>query len=275
MVSQFRDRTSARSKGWRNIVQVIIFDRAEEIGNYAADLILRGVDRGEINVLGVATGSSPLPIYIALSNKRTTRLSNISVFALDEYVGLPYSHPESYHSVVQREVTVPLGLAPAKVHVPDGVAQDVPKACIDYECEISAAGGVDLQILGIGTDGHIGFNEPSSSLASRTRIKTLTPATRADNARFFNSVDDVPKHCITQGLGTIMESKQILLVSQGISKARAVAESIEGPVSSMCPASLLQMHPHVTVLLDVEAASELKLVDYYRFVFENRPAWQK
>ncbi|OIQ68429.1 glucosamine-6-phosphate deaminase [mine drainage metagenome] len=256
-------------------MQVIIFDSTEEIGNYAADVILRGVDAGEINVLGVATGSSPLPVYQALAKKRTPKLSGITAFALDEYVGLPYEHDQSYHAVIEREVTEPLGLAPSKVYVPDGAAEDVAKACVDYEREIKAAGGIDLQILGIGTDGHIAFNEPTSSLASRTRIKTLTPATRADNARFFGSVDDVPKHCITQGLGTIMEAESILLIAQGKAKAHAIAETVEGPLSSMCPASILQMHPHVTLLLDEDAASELKLTDYYRFVFENRPSWQR
>jgi glucosamine-6-phosphate deaminase len=256
-------------------MQVIILDSADEIGNYAADMILRGVERGEIDVLGVATGSSPLPIYAALARKRTDALSRISAFALDEYVGLPYTHPESYHAVIHREVTEPLGLDPAKVHVPDGAADDIEQACADYEAAIVAAGGIDLQILGIGTTGHIGFNEPTSSLASRTRIKTLTPATRADNARFFDSADDVPHHCITQGLGTIMDAGSVLLVAQGAGKAHAVAQSIEGPVSSMYPGSLLQMHPRATFVLDAEAASELTLTDYYRFVYENRPEWQR
>jgi glucosamine-6-phosphate deaminase len=256
-------------------MQVIILDSADEIGNYAADLILRGVERGEIDVLGVATGSSPLPIYTALARKRTEALSRISAFALDEYVGLPYTHPQSYHAVIHREVTEPLGLDPARVQVPDGAADDIEQACADYEAAIVAAGGIDLQILGIGTTGHIGFNEPTSSLASRTRIKTLTPATRADNARFFDSPDDVPHHCITQGLGTIMDAGSVLLVAQGAGKAHAVAQSIEGPVSSMYPGSLLQMHPRATFVLDVEAASELTLTDYYRFVYENRPEWQR
>ncbi|HYI32462.1 MAG TPA: glucosamine-6-phosphate deaminase [Glaciibacter sp.] len=256
-------------------MQVIILDSADEIGNYAADLILRGVERSQINVLGVATGSSPLPVYAALARKRTDALSRISAFALDEYVGLPYTHPQSYHAVIHREVTVPLGLDPARVHVPDGAADDIEQACAEYETAIVAAGGIDLQLLGIGTTGHIGFNEPTSSLASRTRIKTLTPATRADNARFFGGPEDVPHHCITQGLGTIMDAKSVLLVAQGAGKAHAVAQSIEGPVSSMFPGSLLQMHPRATFVLDAEAASELTLTDYYRFVYENRPEWQR
>lgn len=256
-------------------MQVIIFDNADDIGDHAADEILRGVELGEINVLGIATGSSPQPIYSALEKKRTPRLSTISAFALDEYVGLSYSHPESYHAVIDREVTEPLGLDPSRVHVPDGAAHDIAQACADYELDIVAAGGIDLQILGIGATGHIGFNEPTSSLASRTRIKTLTEATRADNARFFNSIDSVPQHCVTQGLGTIMEAKSILLIAQGKGKSNAIARAVEGPLTSMCPGSVLQMHPRVTVILDPEAASELTLADYYRYVFENRPAWQR
>jgi glucosamine-6-phosphate deaminase len=256
-------------------MQVVILDNAEEIGGYAAEVILRGIDAGEIKVLGVATGSSPLPVYSALAQRRTPRLSAISAFALDEYVGLPYEHPESYHAVVRREVTEPLGLDPARVHVPNGAAADVEAACADYEEAIAAVGGIDLQILGIGTDGHVGFNEPTSSLTSRTRIKTLTPATRADNARFFDSADDVPHHCITQGLGTIMDARSVLLVAQGAAKAHAIARTVEGPLTSMCPGSILQMHPRATVVLDAAAASHLTLTEYYRFVFDNRPAWQK
>lgn len=256
-------------------MQVIILDSQDAIGNHAADLILRGVHLGEIKVLGVATGSSPLPIYTALARRRTPRLRQVSAFALDEYVGLPHSHPESYHAVIQRNVTEPLGLDPFKVHVPDGMAEDVARACVEYEQEIAGAGGIDLQILGIGTSGHIGFNEPTSSLSSRTRIKTLTPATRADNARFFDCADEVPHHCITQGLGTILEARHVLLIAQGEGKAPAIARSIEGPISSMYPGSVLQMHPRVTVLLDPAAASELTLTDYYRFAFDNRPSWQR
>ncbi len=256
-------------------MQVIILRSAEEIGRYAADIILSGVTDGSISVLGVATGSSPLPVYRALESRWVPELAGLSAFALDEYVGLAPDHPESYHSVIDREVTRPLRLDPARVHVPDGSAADPEQACVDYERAIEEAGGVDLQILGIGSTGHIGFNEPTSSLSSRTRIKTLTPETRRDNARFFPSLDEVPLHCVTQGLGTIMDARRVLLVAQGTGKARAVAQTVEGPLSSMCPGSVLQLHPDATILLDEEAASELTLTDYYRFVFENRPAWQR
>jgi len=256
-------------------MQVVILRSAEEIGEYAADVILKGVTSGAISVLGVATGSSPLPVYRALESRWVPELAGLEVFALDEYVGLPPSHPQSYHAVIDREGARPLRLDPARVHVPEGNAADPEQACVDYERMIEEAGGIDLQILGIGSTGHIGFNEPTSSLSSRTRIKTLTPETRRDNARFFPSLDDVPLHCLTQGLGTIMDAERVLLVAQGAGKARAVAQAVEGPLSSMCPGSVLQLHPDATIVVDGAAASELTLTEYYRFVFENRPAWQR
>ncbi|MEA9983962.1 MULTISPECIES: glucosamine-6-phosphate deaminase [Subtercola] len=256
-------------------MQVIILKNAEEIGDYVAGVILAGVDDGSLKVLGVATGSSPLPVYEALERRRTPELSSISAFALDEYVGLPYSHAESYHAVIDREVTKRLRLDPARVHVPDGASDDLPQACLDYEEAIRQAGGVDLQILGIGGSGHIGFNEPTSSFASRTRIKTLTPETRADNARFFDTPDQVPLHCMTQGLGTILAARRVVLVAQGRQKAAAVAAAVEGPLTAMCPGSALQLHPDATIVVDEQAAADLRLSDYYRFVFDNRPAFQR
>lgn len=256
-------------------MQVIIAKDADEVGAVAAGIIARRVDAGELRVLGVATGSSPLPVYRALQEHPSPGLRGLTVFALDEYVGLPYEHPESYHSVVEREVAAPLGLSGDRVHVPDGMAPDLEEACRAYEAAIDAAGGVDLQILGVGANGHIGFNEPTSSFASRTRVKTLARATRADNARFFDSEADVPVHCITQGLGTIMSARSVLLVAHGASKAAPVAALVEGPLTSMCPGSILQMHPDATIVVDEAAAADLTLTDYYRFVYDNRPEWQR
>jgi glucosamine-6-phosphate deaminase len=161
------------------------------------------------------------------------------------------------------------------VQGPDGLADDIPAACASYEDAIRAAGGVDLQILGIGTDGHIGFNEPGSSLASRTRIKTLTAQTRTDNARFFDGdIAAVPTHCLTQGLATILDSRHVILVAIGRQKAEAIHHVVEGAVSAMWPGSVLQHHPHVTVLLDVAAARRLQLADYYRETQRSKPDWQ-
>src|SRR5262249_38303139 len=164
----------------------------------------------------------------------------------------------------------PLGLNPDAVSVPDGLAASLPRACEEYELAIARAGGVDVQILGIGSDGHIGFNEPSSSLASRTRIKTLTEQTRRDNARFFESIADGPRHCVTQGLGTILDAKHLLLLASGLAKADAVAAAVEGPVSAMCPASVMQLHRHATVIVDEDAASRLTLTDYYRSTYDHK-----
>jgi glucosamine-6-phosphate deaminase len=156
------------------------------------------------------------------------------------------------------------------------MAEDVPAACAAYEQAIVDAGGIDLQVLGIGSDGHVGFNEPTSSFASRTRIKTLTQQTVADNARFFDGDgSQVPRHCITMGIGTIMDARMNLMLAFGANKAQAVADTVEGPVASIMPASILQHHPHAKVFIDEDAAAGLKLADYYRWVYNGKPDWQK
>jgi len=259
-------------------MEIIILPSPTEVGRTAAAKIAHLVSSKPTAVLGLATGSSPLAIYAELATRaRAGELdfSRVRGFALDEYVGLPVEHPQSYASVIHDEVVTPLGMDPALVRVPDGLADDVETACAGYEEAIAAAGGVDLQILGIGGNGHVGFNEPTSSFASRTRIKTLAPQTRADNARFFDSLDDVPTHCITQGLGTILEARQLVLVAQGEQKADAIARAVEGPLSSRYPGSILQWHRHATVIVDEAAASRLELADYYRYTYENKPVWQR
>lgn len=229
-------------------------------------------------VLGVATGSSPVETFAelaALANSGDLDLSRASAFALDEYVGIAEGHPESYHEVIRRTVTEPMGLDPKRVHVPNGFAADLAAAGAQYEAEIKAAGGVDIQFLGVGSNGHIGFNEPTSSLASRTRIKTLAERTRQDNARFFDSIDEVPRHCMTQGLGTIMDARNVILVATGVAKAAAIAGVVEGPVTARCPGSVLQLHPHATIVIDDAAAEALELADYYRETYANLPHWQR
>ena len=251
---------------------------AAEVGQLAARKIAHLIAAKPDAVLGLATGSSPLAIYAELAaavRDGSLDARRVRGFALDEYVGIPAEHPQAYASVIRREVTEPLGLDPAHVHVPDGRAADLEAACTAYEAAITEAGGVDLQILGIGGNGHVGFNEPTSSLTSRTRIKTLTARTREDNARFFAGPDDVPTHCLTQGLGTIMAARSVVLVAQGERKAAAVAAAVEGPVTSMCPGSVLQFHPHATVIVDDAAASRLTLTDYYRHTYAHKPAWQR
>jgi glucosamine-6-phosphate deaminase len=203
----------------------------------------------------------------------------VTCFNLDEYVGLPTPdgggvHEQSYRATIARELTDGLGISPDQVNGPDPSPDGLQSAGERYEALIAQAGGVDVQFLGIGSDGHLAFNEPGSSLASRTRIKTLTAQTRKDNARFFGSLDEVPSHVLTQGLGTILEARHLLLIAAGEGKAGAVAACVEGPVSASCPASVLQLHPHVTVLLEAAAASRLDRLAYYREVYAAKPAWQ-
>jgi glucosamine-6-phosphate deaminase len=255
-------------------VEVVVLDTPGDVAREAADRVAALVRRRPDAVLGLATGSSPLGAYAELARwvaAGELDLSRVRGFALDEYVGIPADHPQSYAAVLDREVVRPLGLAPGAVRVPDGRAADLTAAADEYERAIAAAGGIDLQLLGIGTNGHIGFNEPTSSFASRTRVKTLAPRTRADNARFFGSPDEVPVHCLTQGLGTILGARELLLVAQGEAKAAAVAAAVEGPLTSMCPGSALQLHPRATVVVDTAAAGRLRLVDYYRWTWANKP----
>ncbi|MEF3121216.1 glucosamine-6-phosphate deaminase [Kocuria flava] len=259
-------------------MEVIILDSLDEAGELAAGAIADLVRRKPDAVLGVATGSSPLSVYAALGRRVADgrlSLARARAFTLDEYVGLPADHPERYRAVIERDLVAQVDLDPAAVHSPDGTAEDLPAACEAYEQALAAAGGVDLQLLGIGTDGHIGFNEPGSSLASRTRLKTLTAQTRRDNARFFDGdVDAVPHHCLTQGIGTIMAARHVVLLAGGEAKAEAVHQLVEGAVTSMWPGSALQLHPHVSVLVDEAAASRLRLAPYFRETWTGKPDWQ-
>jgi glucosamine-6-phosphate deaminase len=259
-------------------MEVVILADAKEIGVVAANAIGALITRKPDAVLGLATGSSPLVIYDELAARRAAGLISFAQargFTLDEYVGLPADHPERYRNVIDSVFVSRVDFAPGAVQGPDGLAADIPAACAAYENAIREAGGVDLQILGIGTDGHIAFNEPGSSLASRTRIKTLTRQTRIDNARFFGGdVDSVPTHCLTQGLETIMEARHVILVATGSHKAEAVHHLVEGAVSAMWPATILQHHPHVTALLDDAAAHRLQLAGYYRETYRSKPDWQ-
>ncbi|WP_409048220.1 glucosamine-6-phosphate deaminase [Microbacterium sp. HA-8] len=257
------------------MAEVIIVRDAAAGGALVADHIAALVRRRPETVLGLATGSTPLPVYAALRTRLAgVDVSHVRAFALDEYVGLDPAHPESYARVIEREVVRPLGLDPARVRVPRGTLPGIEHAGEDYEHEIADAGGIDLQILGIGSDGHIGFNEPGSSFASRTRVKTLTRQTREDNARFFAGPDEVPRHCITQGLGTILDARHLVLLAFGEGKAAAVAGAVEGPLTASLPASAIQLHERVSVVVDEAAASTLGFADYYREAWAHKPAWQ-
>ena len=258
-------------------MEVVIVPDALGAAAIVAEAVAAALDQRAAPVLGLATGSSPLPTYRVLVDAvGAGRLSfaDASAVLLDEYVGLAPDHPQSYRTFIRTQLTDLVDLDPRRLHGPDVGADDLPAACAAYEELLVELGGVDLQLLGIGSDGHIGFNEPSSSLTSRTRIKTLTEQTRRDNARFFGALDEVPRHVVTQGLGTIAAARHAVLVATGAAKAAPIAAAVEGPVTSMCPASVLQLHPHATVVVDEEAAAGLRLADYYRDVFVAKPAWQ-
>jgi glucosamine-6-phosphate deaminase len=256
----------------------VVIAPAEELAVLAADAVEALLRRRADAVLGLATGSSPLQVYDELARRHAAgalSFEDARGFMLDEYVGLAADHPERYRNVIATEIAERVDWPADQVQGPDGLADDLAAACAGYERAIAAAGGIDLQILGIGTDGHIAFNEPGSSLASRTRIKTLTHQTRLDNARFFDGdLDQVPTHCLTQGLGTIMEARHLVLLATGRHKAEAVHQLVEGPVSAMWPATVMQLHQHATVLIDEAAASRLQLAGYYRQTYASKPDWQ-
>lgn len=259
-------------------MEIVITDTPEAGAVLVADVIERAIGRDRASVIGLATGSSPLLSYRELIRRhRDTGLSfaDVEAFLLDEYVGLHADHPESYRSFIKRELTDHLDLPGSNLHSPDGSAADLAAAAVAYDRAIVDAGGVDVQILGIGRDGHIGFNEPSSSLGSRTRLKTLTEETRIDNSRFFDGdIDQVPRHCMTQGIGTILDARHIVMIANGDAKAKPVALAVEGPITAMVPASALQLHPHVTVIVDEAASVALTHADYYRHTYRNKPSWQ-
>ena len=255
-------------------MEVVILDDARDLASVAADAITALLARKPDAVLGLATGSSPLAVYDELTARHErgeVSFAQARAFTLDEYVGLPAGHPERYHTVIDRDFVTRVDFAPLLL---PGYFE-LEMALVAVGQAIADAGGVDLQILGIGSVGHIAFNEPGSSFASRTRIKTLTQQTRLDNARFFDGdVSQVPTHCLTQGLGTIMAARHVVLLATGASKAEAVHQLVEGPVSALWPATILQHHPHATVLLDPAAAGRLQLAGYYRETFAGKPTWQ-
>lgn len=259
-------------------MEVVITADADEAADVVAGIFARVLASRPAPVLGLATGSSPLGVYgrlIDAHRRGELTAAHASAVLLDEYVGLPADHPETYHAFIRREFVDHVDLPAERLFGPDVAAADLLDACQRYDQLIADLGGVDVQLLGIGSDGHIGFNEPVSSLSSRTRLKTLTDATRADNARFFEGrIEAVPRHVVTQGLGTILEARHLVLIACGANKAEAIAQAVEGPLSAMVPASVLQLHRHATVVVDEAAAAGLRLADYYRETLAHKPSWQ-
>ena len=251
---------------------VVLKQNAKEVGQEAARIVAGAVRANPSVVLGLATGSTPLGMYeelVALHRAGNLDFSKATSFNLDEYLGLAPENPQSFHYFMHSNFFSKVNFAPEKIHIPSGaMRKDFSAYCESYERAIKNAGGIDLQILGIGRNGHIGFNEPNSSLASRTRLKELTRETIEDNRRFFPPGDEIPECAITMGIGTILDARRIIILATGKSKAAAVAKAIEGPISSSVSASALQLHPDVTFIIDDDASYALTQRDYYRRVLE-------
>ena len=255
-------------------MKVLIFPSTEAAVGHVADTLCDVLIAQPASVLGLATGTTMERVYARLvtcARARRVDVGSLRSFNLDEYCGLGPDHPASFAQYMATRFVGPLGLAPGQVRLPDGLAADPQAEADRYEADIAAAGGIDLQVLGIGQNGHIGFNEPTSSLGSRTRIKTLTASTRAANRAQFAPHEEMPRQAITMGIATILAARACLVLATGAAKAEAVAAMVEGPVTAMCPASALQMHRRATVVLDPEAAGRLRLCAYYQAVHPDGP----
>jgi len=260
------------------LMEVLIQDKPEQASHLAALVVARVVRENPQAILGLATGSTPLRLYqelVRMHQEEGLDFSGIRTFNLDEYVGLPAEDPRSYHFFMQEHLFKHINISPENTHLPDGCAPDLRKECRAYERKIREAGGIDLQVLGLGANGHIGFNEPTGSLTSRTWIKILSQQTIEDNSTHFPNGENVPRHCITMGIGSILEASRCLVLAFGHRKAQAVASMIEGPITAMCPASALQMHRRVIVTIDEDAAARLDYADHYRWVDQNKLTWQR
>ena len=252
-------------------MRVIIEKNYEFMSKRAAEIIAEQIREKPDSVLGLATGFTPLGTYkelIGMYKEEGLDFSRVTTFNLDEYYPIPSTHPQSYHYYMQKEFFKHININPDHTYILDGLVKDVKAFCRWYEEEIKKVGGIDLQLLGIGRDGHIGFNEPGSSLGSRTRIKTLDAATIEDNARFFGKKEDVPKYAITMGVGTIMDSLRCLLLASGSDKSKVLAKAIEGPITAQITASILQMHKDLIVIAYEKASKDLKNKEYYKHIEE-------
>lgn len=257
-------------------MEILIQDSAATAATLTAAIVAKRLRAKPDLVLGCATGRTMESVYDELARLHQEGLdfSECRTFNLDEYVGLATSDSRSYHAYMRERLFERVNLNPANTHLPDGTAPDLEAEARRYEAQIALAGGIDLQLLGLGEAGHIGFNEPLSSLMSRTREKALTLTTREQNAAFFGGADHVPTRALTMGVGTILEAREIIMVVTGAKKASILAKATEGPITAMISATALQLHPNCKVVIDEAAASELQGQDYYRWVFENEPEWQ-
>ncbi len=258
-------------------MEVIIRKNRIEARELTARLIADALRAKPNLVLGLATGRTMEELYARLVREHTDTgldFSAVTTFNLDEYIGLAPSDPNSYRSYMNHHFFDRINIKKENTHLPIGVAADLNAECADYEARIKAAGGIDLQLLGIGKSGHVGFNEPLSAMRSRTRCKALTPETIAQNSPLFDNPSDMPKRAITMGVGTILDARRCLMLVTGADKAPVLAKAVEGPITSMISASALQLHPRCTVIADEKAAAALEQKDYYRWIFANDPEWE-
>jgi len=254
-------------------MEVIITSGYDEICEKAARIIQQEWQKKNNLVLGLATGETPLGVYkkiIEMNQRKEIDFSNTIAFSLDEYLGLEEDHPQSFAFYMKENFFKHINIKMKNIFRLEGKPSDIETHCQEYEEKIKSYGGIDIQILGIGRNGHIGFNEPGSSLSSRTRVKTLAEETIRDNARFFTDEQEVPRFCLTMGIGTVMEARMIILLASGKNKSEAIFQSVEGAITASVPASALQLHSRVKILVDEEAASLLTNKDYYKWVFKNK-----
>jgi glucosamine-6-phosphate deaminase len=256
-------------------MEIIIKPDYDAMSEEAAQLVLQAWRKKNNLVLGLPTGKTPLGLYdklVGLYKRSEMNFSDIITFNVDEYLGLDENHPQSFARYMNEHLFRHVNIKKENTHVLSGTPADVEEHCRAYERKIRSVGGIDVQVLGIGTDGHIAFDVPSSSLVSRTRLLTLTRETVKANAPYYEKESDVPRFCLTMGVGTILEARTVFLMASGRDKADIVARAIEGPVTASVPASALQLHPRVKFILDEEAAAKLSNIDYYRWTAENKPA---
>ncbi len=254
-------------------MEVIIRPDAPAAADLVARILAADLRAKPDLVLGLATGRTMDLLYDRLAQMRLD-FSHCHTFNLDEYVGLAPTDPRSYRASMNKALFDRVNINPDHTHVPNGLAPDLDAECLRYENLIAQSGGIDFQLLGIGQSGHIGFNEPLSALQSRTRVKALSPTTAAQNAAFFGGADKVPRRAITMGVGTIMESRRIVLLATGPGKAEIIAQAVEGPITAMISATALQLHRRCVVVVDNAAAAALKEQEYYRWIFDNEPEWE-
>ncbi len=258
-------------------MEVIICRDADAAANLTADLIESALQIKPNMTLGLATGRTMENLYGKLVQKHKDQLLDFSLavtFNLDEYIGLAPEDPNSYRTYMNHFLFDKINIDKRNTFLPNGTADDLDAECAEYEAKILDYGGIDLQLLGIGCTGHIGFNEPLSAIHSRTRCKALTPGTIAQNAPLFDDPSMMPRRAITMGVGTILEAKRCLLLATGEEKAEIIAKAVEGPMTAMISATAMQWHAKCTVILDEAAATCLEQTEYYHWIFQNEPEWE-